>query len=204
MPSINMIAVRRAEKLRMGKLTRILLLLIIGEVAIGLLLFSFMTARVYSANRTIGELDQKLKKVQPTVDKILYYENQIKSLTPRLDLLADSKEQTLFWYTILQNLSQSMPAQTWLGSLSTNQISTGSGKDVKVSTTLNLRGTSISQRLVGETMLRLNQFPEFEKVDLNYTQGGAIEKSNTVDFEMAIRLKSNELKKGGGDSNAAN
>ena len=198
MPSVNMIAAHRAEKKRLEKLVYVVVVLIVSQLAVALVLFGVTAARMYGASRTIEGLDQKLAKIQPVMDKIQYYQSQIKDLEPRLNLLADSREQTLVWHTVLQNLSWSVPESTWLTSLTTNQpreSASGDGQS-KPAVTIRLSGVSVSQRLVGETMLRLNEFPEFERVDLNYTQRGADQRLKTLDFQIAALLESNEPQKG--------
>ena len=205
MPSINMIAARRAEKKRLEKLVSTVFLVIIGEILITLAVVGFMTARVHAANVAVRELDAKLVDLQPTVNKIHRYEAEVKKLQPRLDLLSESREQTLLWYTILQDLGRSMPEKTWLTSISSTTVQSGQGTTNTPATpipALNLSGMSVSQRLVGETMLRLNQFPEFKRVDLNFTQEGKVDTS-TLEFQVTARLMAKAPKEGG-TSNASN
>jgi len=202
MSSINMIAARRAETKRLEDLVRIMRLVIVGELAIILCVLGFMTARMHTANKSIHRLDQRLASLQPTVDKISRYESDIKKLEPRLDLLSESRERTLLWHAILQDLSQSMPEKTWLTSLATSQAPAGSGDQQSVVPTLSLSGFSVSQRLVGETMLRLNRFPEFRRVDLAYTQEGGDEKCSTLRFQIVARVNSQEPTKGRVSTNA--
>ena len=206
MPSINMIAIRGAERKRLEKLICVTLLVVAAELAVILCLLGFMTTRVFTAGWESDRLDQKLAKIKPTVDKIRQYEGEIAKLQPRLDLLSDSREQTLLWYTVLQDLARSMPANTWLSSVTTTRPAvTGLARSQPVPPpTLSLRGVSVSQALIGETMLRLNQFPEFERVDLNYTQGNESRAVECVEFQLAALMKSNEPQKGGASNNATN
>ncbi|MHB0913265.1 MAG: PilN domain-containing protein, partial [Armatimonadota bacterium] len=170
---------------------------VIGEVALLVLLVSFMGASAFQMNRQIRQLDKDLEKIQPTVNKIKQYESSIKELEPRLDLLADSRESTLLWHTVLTDLSRSMPDKTWLVNLSTSMVqeATDSEENPEPKLVLNIKGTSGSQREVGEAMLRLGQFREIDKVDLNYTQGAASQEMDAVEFDIAASLKT---AKGGG------
>jgi len=213
MPSVNMIAARRAEKKRLEKLIYMTLVVIVGELAIMLAVMGFMTARVHADNSRIHGLDRDMARIQPTVDKIRKYESQIKELSPRLDLLSSSRDQTMLWHSVLQDLGRCMPEKTWLTSVATSVTSSSSsGGKSAPATTLNLGGSSVSQQLVGEAMLRLNQCPEFEKVDLTYTQDNPSSvrssgssasgddetvSSETLQFQMSAKLKSAEAKKGG-------
>ncbi|MGB9588054.1 MAG: PilN domain-containing protein [Armatimonadota bacterium] len=200
MPSVNMIASRGAERKRLEKLVCITLLVILSEIVIALFVLGFMTTRVYTANREIGELDRKLAKIKPTVDKIHSYEAEISRLQPRLTLLANSREQTLVWYSLLQDLAQSMPANTWLSAMSTTHSTVSSnttGSQPAPSLTVNLRGVSTSQALIGETMLRLGQFSEFERVDLDYTQNSPGRAAECVEFQLTAKMKAQPTVKGG-------
>lgn len=198
-----MIAARRAEKKRLEKMIQAVLLVVAGELLITFAVFAIMTTQVFRTGGEIKQIDRELAKIQPTVDQIRAYESDIKQLEPRLKLLEDSKQETLLWYTVLQDLGRSMPESTWLNSLVTAQPTNTAStmntdkKTAKPGPTLNLRGTTVSQRLVGETMLRLNQCPEFERVDLAYTQESAGANFTGVEFQITAILKSTEQGKGG-------
>jgi Tfp pilus assembly protein PilN len=210
MPSINMIAARRAEKKRVEKMVYCTLLVILGELAITLGVVGFMTARVHAANVNIRELDTRMIKLKPTVERIKSYEGEIKGLKPRLDLLGQSRDQTLLWYGVMHDLASSMPEQTWLTGVSTSQVvesssssssSSGSGKS---SATVNLSGMTVSQKLVGEAMLSLNQCPEFDRVDLTYTQENTVGEKKALQFQIAAKLKPAAPEKGGNSKDASN
>jgi Tfp pilus assembly protein PilN len=205
MPSINMIAARRAEKKRFAQMIYVTLFVVIAEVAIGLLLFGFVTTRIFAVGRENKRLDKELARVQPTVEKIQEYEAEIKKLRPRMELLADSREQTLLWHRVLNDLSRSMPQKTWLSSMTVSQP-TDSGQQnagSKAGPTLNLKGVSASQGLIGEAMLRLSQCPEFERVDLSYTQMTANKEVDSIEFQLAAVMKPFEQPKGGNSGNGS-
>jgi Tfp pilus assembly protein PilN len=206
MPSINMIAARRAEKKKLEERVRIALIFAIGSVAIALAILSFMTARVYSTGKAIDNVDMQLAKVQPIVDTISEYENNISKLTPKLVLLQESRQQTLVWYNALEDISKSMAEKTWITSLTTTSKSIPASGDTPASTAIvvNLHGNTISQSLVGETMLRLNQNVEFNKVDLDYTQKSSSAGVDLLEFAINIELKPLDNKKGGVSDNAGN
>lgn len=205
MPSINMIATRRAERRNLERQVRMAGLIVLCMVVAGFAVLSFMTACIYATDRAIDGLDKQLATIQPTVKQIADYEAQTKELQPRLQLLADSREKTLLWYSIMQNLSRSMPANTWLTDVTTIKTTlvsaapTGESPGPQTRTqkvSLKLRGTSTSQMMVGETMLRLNNWPEFERVDLSYTQQGGREDASTVEFEINAPLLDRSTKGG--------
>ncbi|MDI6828223.1 MAG: PilN domain-containing protein [Armatimonadota bacterium] len=211
MPSINMIAVRRQERKRLERQIRIASLILLCEILFATALFSFMTARIHSLNVRLAGLNNDLKRIQPTVDKIKFYEQETKKLEPRLNLLAESRESTLLWYTVLQDLARSMPQSTWLCSVTTSKPAPSGNSEDQSSNikneptpTMNMKGTTASQALVGETMLRLNSFPEFSKVDLSYTQKASSNEYEGLDFEIVAALSTNNSEKGGKQINAEN
>ena len=206
MPSINMIAVRRAEKKRVEKMVYCALLVILGELAITLGVVGFMTARVHASNVNIRQLDAQMTKLQPTVARINRYEGEIKELKPRLDLLGQSRDQTMVWYAVVHDLARSMPEETWLTGIATSQVvsTSPSAGNAAPSATLNLSGTSVSQKLVGEAMLRLNQCSEFDRVDLTYTQERTVGETKAMQFQIVAKLKPITPQKGGNPKDASN
>jgi Tfp pilus assembly protein PilN len=204
MPSINMIAARRAEKMRLEKQIRIALFSVVGVGAVVVCLTSYMAACIYSAGRDIQTLDIKIRRIEPVVEKIRVNEKDIDALKPKLELLDQSRKETLLWSAVLSDLSKSMPQKTWLSNVSTTvAASTTPGTAPEPGgKRLALKGISVSQELVGEAMLRLSSFNEFQKVDLSYTQKGGAE-MQTLDFEIAATLRSLEAKKGGTTANAS-
>lgn len=208
MPSINMIAARRAEKKRIEKMVYVTLLAIVGEVALSLGVLGFMTARVHAANSNIRQLDSQMVKLKPTVERIQRYETEIKDLNPRLELLSQSREQTLLWYTIMHDLASSMPENTWLTGVATmmsvDASASASGTKVAPKATLNLNGTTSSQKLVGEAMLKLNECPEFEQVDLAFTQESANLNGKSLQFQIAAKVRSSASQKGGESRHVSN
>lgn len=206
MPSINMIAARMAEKKKLEERVRLALIFVVGSIAIALAILSFMTARVYSTSNAITSVNEELAKVQPKVDMISNYENDTNKLMPKLNLLLESRKQTLVWYGILEDLSKSMADKTWLTGLTTSSraIPAVDKKPAGSATVVNLRGTAISQSMVGETMLRLNQSTEFDQVDLEFTQKAASQNIDLIEFAINAEIKPVQNEKEGASGNAGN
>jgi len=193
MPSINMIAPRRAEMQSLERGMHRLLLVFLVEILAALAIIGVFSAETMSTKGKISDLGVELAKLQPVVRKIEFYEKASVSLQPKLQLLNDAKDHTLKWYQMLQTLSVAMPDDTWL-----TRIAAAPQKDSKDSTVVlvNLNGVSANQNLVGETMLRLNSYRGFGKVDLHYTQKALVGKREAIEFEIGAGLKVSEQKKG--------
>jgi len=204
MPSINMIAAKRADKKRLEsnvrRLMAIILALIIGGVVVGGV---FMVC-IYNTRSRISDLDVQLARLQPIVDQIETYEKATAKLGPKLDVLSGAKTDTLRWYSMLAKLSEALPTDTWLTRVSSaNSTAAAQQSGGTGAITVNLNGVSVNQNQVGEAMLRLNTYPDFEKVDLHYTQKALIGVRQAVEFEIAAAMKNKEQAKEGTEDGSA-
>ena len=95
------------------------------------------------------------------------------------------------WYSTLDRLTQSLPQSTYITRMNT---AVPAGSDA--TGTLNLVGVSVSQEKIGETMLRLQNIPDFQSVDLHYTQKSAVTEFDAFEFEIGAVLKSDPPAKG--------
>ena len=193
MPSINMIAVRREEKRRREQNIRKLLYAILGEIGLVVTLTLVMWARILVTQNQLNTLGDRLVKLQPSVTRIQQLQSQTDALMPKVQTLDGAKADTLFWYKNFYVVTSSLPPQTWLTALNTGTTASptavapgsASGDDP----TLNLSGVAMSQAMVGETMLRMNQSPALDHVDLSFVQQQKIGLVNAVSFQMTVHLK---------------
>jgi len=196
MPSVNMIAPRRAEKLRLERDMRRLVIVIIAELVIAAGLGGWVCTKLWTTNGRIADLNVQLTKLQPIVKEIKQYEQASAKLDPKLKLLGQAKDGTMRWFNTLDRLSASLPDSTYL-----TRVSTVISPDSKNQSTVSLNGVSSSQAKVGEIMLRINSIPDFRSVDLHFTQKTLVGVNTAVEFEIGAQLKDNgssgEVKKNG-------
>jgi len=193
MPSINMIAPRRSEKMRLQRDIRRLVMVIIAEIVCAVCLGGWMCTMLWSTQIHVMSLDSQLDKLQPVVKQIEDFESATNKLTPKLELLNHAKNQTMCWYNTLDKLTQSLPEATYLTRISTT--SSAATADKQQETTVLLSGVSSAQSRVGETMMRLQAIPDFANVDLSFTRksGG---KGTGIEFEIDASMKSEKASKG--------
>lgn len=191
MPNINLIAQKRQEKARLERLIRRLFLLTSTLVVATGLLFFMLSAQWFRIRGEITSLDSQIQKLQPRIDKVEEFDKQTAALQPKINLYGESREHTLRWYSYLQVVARSLPENTWL-----TRISPATGQQVQQPGTpppnavVNVQGITLSQKLVGETMLSLNRYSTLlDKVELHYTQEGKIGETPTVEFEVATNIK---------------
>lgn len=189
MPSVNMIAPRRADKRRRERDMRRLVVVIIAELIFAVGLGGWVVTRMVTTSNRIAELDTQIAKLKPIVKQIEGYKRASGRLKPKLDLLNQAKDCTLRWHGTLDRLTQSMPESTYL-----TRVNTQSKDETAI--TVSLNGISISQEKIGETMMRLHSIPEFESVKLHYTQNTEVSGAPAVEFEIGAAMKSTQSAKG--------
>lgn len=195
MPSINMIAQRREEKRRQEKNARKLLYTIAGEIGAVTAAAFVLTARILVAQGHIGDLSDQLAKLKPQVAQIQALQAQTAALQPKVETLDGARADTLFWYNNFYAVTDSLPPKTWLISLGTGSAGSGAAGAVMPGTAsgtdpvLNLSGIALSEAVVGQSMLRMNQSPRLDHVDLSFVQSQKIGKLDAVSFQMTVHLK---------------
>jgi hypothetical protein len=98
MPRINMIASKRAEKLRLAMILRKIGLAIVAEILIAFAVGAWMATSYFTKMNTIADLNVKISELQPTVREIETFQTAINELKPKLTLLNKAKESTMQWY----------------------------------------------------------------------------------------------------------
>src|SRR5664279_584907 len=114
MPSVNMISPRRAEKMRLERDMRRLVIVIIAELVIAAGLGGWVCTKLWTTNGRIADLNVQLTKLQPIVKEIEHYQRATARLDPKLKLLGHAKEGTMRWFNTLDKLSASLPESTYL------------------------------------------------------------------------------------------
>jgi len=184
MPSINMIAPRRAEKQRLMRDMKRLVLVILAQVVFLAVLGGFVFTKLITTRARVADLDVQLLKLQPTVRKIEENRKATARLQPKLKLLSQAKDSTMCWFNTLDRLTQSLPQSAYLLNFAAK-----SEKNKGKSTEVSLTGISPSQARVGEIMLRLNAIPEFRDVNLHFTQRTNLGDLSCIEFEIGATMK---------------
>lgn len=208
MPSINMIAPKRADKTRMERDMRRLMLVILVELIVAVGLGGWVATRLFTTRNRISDLDVQIAKLQPIVKQIKQYDEATDKLVPKLKLLNEAKDGTMRWYNTLDRLAQSLPESTYL-----TRIGTSKTQNDDKQTSVDIGGISASQARVGEAILRFQAVPDFRSVDLRYTRktdlpdfqavSGKVlgtrskTKSYGFEFEVGAVMKTNEISAGG-------
>ena len=197
MPSINMIASRRAEKRRVEANTQKLVYGILAEFGVFLILTSVMVGRLVTTHNHGADLDDRIKSLQAKVDEIKHLQDATSALAPKVQALDEAKSDTLYWYTSFQNVAAALPGETWLTNLTSSGTPDGIGASAAK---VNIGGDAVNQFTVGEAMLRMNSYPNIKQVNLNVVQQAQYGSRPVVSFTMLVDLKPTASATGGSNN----
>lgn len=191
MPSINMIAPRRAEKRRLERAMRKLAIVVLAQLVFAAALGGWVFMKTLTTRATIAELNSQMQVLIPKINKVAELDRQTAELKPKVELLNQAKSRTMRWYNTLDQLTQSVPSSTFLTRIAT--LSTPGAE-----TTLSINGVTSEQARVGETMMRLQTNPDFRSVDLHYTQRGRFGNTQSLEFEIGASMIGDDTNKSKG------
>ncbi|MCS6830516.1 MAG: PilN domain-containing protein [Armatimonadota bacterium] len=190
MPLINMISERREQQARVSRTRKRLLAVLLTEISVLAGVFSFLGVGTMSLQTRLQRAHEEIQRLQPTLDQIAQIERETQALMPKLRTLTDAQQHTQRWFATINGIARSLPADVWLTGITSAQVQDSEKKSQ--STLITLTGSTLTQQQVGEMMLRLNTIPTFEKVELHYTQQRSYNNFETVDFEVAARVRTSQ------------
>jgi Tfp pilus assembly protein PilN len=182
MININLIAGRRAQRLRIAKLVRISAYGVLGLVVAVVLTYAWLSIAISMVNGEIREVDARLNdpELVRALDRITFLEGQSAVLKPRVKLLQEVHQSQKDWGHILRDLSGVIPNDVWLTSLGSRREQTDQH--------LVIGGSALSQRAVGNFMLNLKQAPWCSLPTLGYTQAVRVQNTEVINFEVTVTL----------------
>jgi Tfp pilus assembly protein PilN len=161
-----------------------------------------MSLRLVSVNNHISDLNDQIRKLEPTVSEIANLQQATQLLVPKVTVLDNAKADTLFWYANMNSLSDSLPPKTWLTAVTSGgdaapapPAPTAPGVPAAPAgdpPSFNITGVAIDQAAVGEAMLRMNATPSMDHADLSFVQQQKIGKTDTTSFQMTVHLRPEE------------
>ncbi len=191
MPNINLIASRREEKKRLERTAGQLFIGLGSSVGVLLLLASYMAARHLSMNADMASADQRMEKIQPTLDEIERIKKETDDLVPKVEQLETAKLQTLRWQAVFLALSRTTPRNTWL-----SQVSAGEGDTPSVT----IQGQTENQHQVADMNEALQREDVFANVEIKGTNAVNVtlpgkgttappEQLQRIQFDLTAQLK---------------
>ena len=200
MPSINLISSRREEKKRLEQHTRRLFYVVTAEVGAAVMLASLQTVHLMQVRGQISDIDAKIKQLQPRVQRIEQIQARMTVLQPKIKTLDEARNNTLYWYTAVQTVVNSLPARAALDSITSGgdpapPAGTGSASlpasGPSTGASLTFTGEADNSFDVGMAMMRMNQYADIASVSLSSVTQNTYHGQNAMSFSMQVQLKPN-------------
>ncbi len=181
---INLIATRRAQKLRALTILRCTVYSLIAVLLGVALMYARMFVATRSVQGRIAEVEANLTDpaLADAVERIRFLESNIAQLQPRVSLLEKVHDSEEAWIRILRDMSGAIPKGVWVSEMTSERT--------PEEQTVKLRGSAYRQRDIGEFMLRLEKLTWSGVPKLGYTQANVtLQGRPVIDFEVSVPLK---------------
>ncbi len=182
MPHINLIEVRRIAARRAERGVRIGLLTLSGTAAVCIVGYGYLFLQAEGLSQEEARLAASKKKLEPLLKEIASDTTERSGLEPRLKSLEDAQKLTGRWGRIMQHLTLNTPRGAWL----TAVRCVGAEPDKPV--TLSLAGVGKTQADAAEFMMRVQNAPDLENVQLKFTQEKVMDKTAAIEFEVGADI----------------
>ncbi|HWD41828.1 MAG TPA: PilN domain-containing protein [Fimbriimonas sp.] len=178
MPIINLIQEQRLAAQKREQRARIAFTTFVGVLAAGVLGYGYLFYEKQALSTKAASLNQTIQKMAPIVAQINDCKKQQSLLDPRFQTLEDAAKTSGRWTHILTHLETQTPAGTWLTGMQCQAVQ----QDKPVS--IVLTGTSKAQEPISEFILRVQNEPNLENVNLHFTQEKRSMTGKAIDFEI--------------------
>jgi Tfp pilus assembly protein PilN len=178
MPLINLIQEQRLQNQREESRTRLFFLTFVASACAGLGAFGFTLYQKESAASELARLQALNQKIAPLQKQIEDNQRAFGAMSPRVKTLEDAQAFTAKWDRILNHLLVQMPDSTWLTGIRCQ------APDPTKPIEVGFLGMSADQQRVGEFILRLQNCPDLESVNLKQTVEKQVNEGNGIEFEV--------------------
>jgi Tfp pilus assembly protein PilN len=189
MPYINLIEEQRLAIRANERSARTFFVVFVSVLVASAGAYGFFTFQAESLAGQAAEVEAQNQKNAPLVKEIEANQKLIAELTPRLSTLTDAQLMTDRWNRLLKHLTMQTPNSAWL----TGMRCTFSDplKPIEIS----FNGAAEAQAPIGEFMLRLQNLPDLENVNLKYTNEKLIATQTATEFEIGADIVDTAEKK---------
>jgi Tfp pilus assembly protein PilN len=183
MIDINLIAARRAQQQRAIRILRVATYSVIGLAVAAAALFAWLTVAVNTVEAQISQCEARLTdpKLAQALERIEHLEAENRELAPRVELLEKVRGSQRRWMQVLEDVSTCIPEDVWLTGISSKRDMRGQ--------VLKVTGSALSQRDVGDFMLKLKTRSWCDPPELGFTQSVKSQDREVVTFEISVPLK---------------
>lgn len=178
MPYINLIQEQRLAAQASERKARSFFFIFVGALTVSVLSYGFLSVESMLVGGQAAAIDTQNKKNLPLVKQIEKNTKDLAELTPRLNTLQDAQTVTDRWNRILSHLVVQTPSTAWLTAI--HCMSTDPTKPTQIT----FSGVSTAQAPIGEFIMRLQNLPDLDNVNLKYTNEKLISTTRATEFQL--------------------
>lgn len=178
MPNINLIHEQRSAIRRRIRNARIGLYIAAGSFGLATVGCALLLVQSALSKSEEERLQAELKRLKPLSKEIEVCNAETSRLAPRVKTLGDARKSTDRWQRILTHFTSNTPSNTWF----TNVRALCDDITKPVSVTVN--GMGIAQAPIGELLLRTQNCPDLENINLHYTEERTTQDRKAIQFEF--------------------
>src|SRR5579862_1664911 len=178
MPYVNLIQEQRLVAQGNERKARSFFFVFVGVLVTSGLAYGFFSMDGLLISHQATNVEAQNKRNAPITKQIEQNAKELAELTPRLKTLQDAQMSTGRWDRILNHLTVQTPQSTWLTGLRCQ--ASDASKPIQV----NFIGISGSQSPIGEFIMRLQNQPDLENVNLKYTNEKLVSTTQAIEFEV--------------------
>ncbi len=179
---INLLPPEIAEKKKQKSQTQ---LIIAGVVLILVILIGVIvkqSRRLSVVEKEFNEVNIALQKESETVAKVQLLQQKKADLDKRMSVIKKLVKGQFFWVEILDEISQRLPQNVWLGSFTSS--------DSGVEKILTFSGIAFDNFAIADFITSLDNSHYFGEVELSYIEEGQeIAKIKTLRFVVTCKTK---------------
>lgn len=153
---INLLPVRAAQKKeRLRSQATILVLTVVGTIAICVLVWISLTAKVDDVQAEIRAKDAEIARLKKTIGEVDQFKKLQKDLRGKLDILATLKSNRSGPVRLLDELSKVIPEKVWVSSFTESEGA------------ITIVGAGLTEESVAEFMRKLEESAYYMNVELD-------------------------------------
>ena len=178
---INLLPPEITEK-KKQKRQILLIFTVVGLILLMIIILGVRQNRQLAAvEKEFNEVNTAFQKESETVAKVKSLEQKKANLDKRMGVIKKLVKGQFFWVEILDEISQRLPQNVWLGSLTSTE---GAEK------ILTFNGIAFDNFAIADFITSLDNSQYFGEVELNYIEeAGEINRVKTLRFVVSCKTK---------------
>jgi len=177
---LNLVAERRRRARLLERRGRQMIWASALLLAVLILYLLYSSIKILTLQGDLQELAVKAEDFAPVLRRAETLQNEINSLTPRLQYIQDLRENIFLWQGLSLEIQRILSSDAWLDSLSFSPAQKGVLQ-------ITLSGKALSYKSVGDYILKLQGTGHYQAVDLKSASLGKVGDRDIVQFQLELQ-----------------